>query len=63
MVVSDAMAKKLWPKKDAMGQCVRVDADTVPCTYVVGIAENIKQQHFRVGHAFLHRRHGHLDRL
>ncbi|HKI94487.1 MAG TPA: ABC transporter permease, partial [Gemmatimonadales bacterium] len=42
MVVSQAMAKKLWPGKDALGQCVRVGADTVPCTYVVGVAENIK---------------------
>jgi putative ABC transport system permease protein len=42
MVVSDAMAKTLWPGKDAMGQCIRVRADTMPCTYVVGIAENIK---------------------
>ena len=42
MVVSDAMARVLWPGKDAIGQCVRVNADTVPCTTVVGIAENIK---------------------
>jgi len=42
MVVSDAMAKLLWPDTDAMGQCVRVGVDTMPCTYVVGIAENIK---------------------
>jgi putative ABC transport system permease protein len=42
MIVSDAMAKTLWPGKDAIGQCVRVNADTMPCTYVVGIAENIR---------------------
>ena len=42
MVVSEAMARVLWPGKDAIGQCVRINADTVPCTYVVGIAENIK---------------------
>jgi predicted permease len=44
MVVSEAMAKVLWPGKDPLGQCVRVEADTVPCTYVVGIAESIKNQ-------------------
>jgi putative ABC transport system permease protein len=44
MVVSDAMAKALWPGKDAIGQCIRVNADTMPCTYVVGIAENIKDR-------------------
>jgi len=42
MVVSEAMAKRIWPHADALGQCVKVGADTVPCTYVVGIAENIK---------------------
>ena len=42
MVVSEAMARVLWPGKDALGQCIRINADTVPCTYVVGIAENIK---------------------
>ena len=42
MVVSQSMAKKLWPKADAIGQCVKVGADSVPCTYVVGVAEDIK---------------------
>jgi len=42
MVVSEDMAKRLWPGKDAIGQCVKVGADTVPCSYVVGIAENIR---------------------
>src|SRR5438552_1422548 len=44
MVVSDAMAKALWPGQDAIGQCVKVGADTTPCRYVVGVAENIKSQ-------------------
>ena len=44
MVVSESMGKVLWPDKDPIGQCIRVNADTVPCTYVVGIAEDIKQQ-------------------
>ncbi len=44
MVVSDAMAKTLWPGRDPIGQCVRVGADTAPCRYVVGVAENIKSQ-------------------
>ena len=44
IVVSESMAKALWPGKDAMGQCIKVGADTLPCSYVVGIAENIKSQ-------------------
>jgi putative ABC transport system permease protein len=39
-VVSEAMARTLWPGRDALGQCMRIFADTMPCTTVVGIAEN-----------------------
>ncbi len=42
MVVSQAMAEKLWPHQGALGQCVRINSDTMPCHYVVGVAENIK---------------------
>src|SRR5204863_6854959 len=49
MVVSTAMAQALWPGQEPIGQCVRVSTvrvnmDTLPCTYVVGVAENIKSQ-------------------
>ena len=44
VVVSENMGKVLWPGKDPIGQCLRVSADTMPCSYVVGIAENIKEQ-------------------
>jgi len=43
MIVSEAMGATLWPGKDPIGQCIRVDADTMPCTTVVGIAESIRQ--------------------
>ena len=53
VVVSDAMGKVLWPGRDPLGQCLKINlfgggrdaprADTLPCTTVVGIAENIKQ--------------------
>jgi putative ABC transport system permease protein len=42
MVVSQKMGQVLWPGKDPIGQCIRVNADTMPCTQVVGIAEDIK---------------------
>ncbi|HEY6224865.1 MAG TPA: ABC transporter permease, partial [Gemmatimonadales bacterium] len=44
MVVSEAMAGVLWPGRDAIGQCVHVRFETAPCTYVVGVAENIHSQ-------------------
>ncbi|MGH7623341.1 MAG: FtsX-like permease family protein, partial [Gemmatimonadaceae bacterium] len=40
-VVSAAMAKRLWPGREAIGQCVHVQSDTLPCTTVVGISEDI----------------------
>ncbi len=48
MVVGASMAKVLWPGRDALGQCVRVGSDTMPCTTVVGIAEDIKASQFSV---------------
>ncbi len=49
MVVSQAMARTLWPQREALGQCVHVGSDTVQtCTTVVGVAENI--QHDNLGH-------------
>ena len=42
-VVSEAMAAVLWPGRDALGQCMKVGSDTMPCTEVIGIAENAAQ--------------------
>ena len=43
MVVSDGMAKRLWPERDAIGQCVYVQRDST-CTTVVGISEDIRDR-------------------
>jgi predicted permease len=40
IVVGAAMGQRLWPGQDPIGKCVRIDADTVPCRYVVGVAED-----------------------
>ena len=44
MVASESMVKKLWPNEDAIGKCVRINADTAPCTTVIGIAEDVRRQ-------------------
>jgi predicted permease len=43
-VVSESMARVLWPGRDPIGQCMRVGSDTVPCTTVVGVAEDAFQR-------------------
>jgi putative ABC transport system permease protein len=44
VIVSASLAKLLWPEKDAIGQCVQIDADR-SCRSVVGVAEDIKNTH------------------
>jgi predicted permease len=39
-VVSAGMANVLWPKQEALGRCLRVGADSMPCTRVVGVVED-----------------------
>jgi predicted permease len=41
MVVSESMARALWSGAEPLGKCVRIAADTMPCTRVVGVAEDI----------------------
>ena len=43
MIVSEGMGRTLWPNEEPLGKCVRIRADTMPCTTVVGIAEDMVQ--------------------
>jgi putative ABC transport system permease protein len=42
VVVTEAMARTLWPGRDAIGACMRIGERTAPCTTVVGIAEDAR---------------------
>ena len=45
VVVGASMANALWPRQEPIGKCIRVGlVDTVPCRYVVGVAEDIHSQ-------------------
>jgi predicted permease len=44
-VVGQSMAAVLWPGQNPVGRCFRIAwPDTAPCTYVVGVAENIRSE-------------------
>jgi putative ABC transport system permease protein len=43
-VVSESTARVLWPGADPLGRCMRVFAETAPCTTIVGIAEDMVQR-------------------
>ena len=43
-VVSDNMARVLWPGEDAIGKYFRIQSDTAPLRRVVGIAEHTRQR-------------------
>lgn len=51
-VVSESMAKVLWPGQDAIGKCFRIRADTMPCNEIVGIAEDMVQSDISAGSRF-----------
>jgi predicted permease len=42
-VVNETMANLWWPNGDAIGHCMKVGGDTMPCTEIVGIVENTRR--------------------
>ena len=43
MIVSDSMAARVWPGRDPIGECLRVDEATAPCREVVGVVAAIRR--------------------
>lgn len=41
VVVSETLARTLWPGKDAIGQCLIIGAGATPCSRVVGITPDL----------------------
>jgi putative ABC transport system permease protein len=51
-VVSEGMAKVLWPGRDALGQCFHFGKRDTPCMRIVGITENIRLRSFQDAREF-----------
>jgi predicted permease len=52
MIVSEGMGRVLWPNDDPLGKCVKMNADTMPCFTVVGVAEEMIQSDLSAKNAF-----------
>jgi predicted permease len=46
-VVNETMARLVWPGLDPIGRCVKLGDDTLPCTTVVGVAQDVYRQSIR----------------
>lgn len=44
VVVNESISRLWWPGEDAIGKCMKIGADTAPCTEVVGIVANSRRQ-------------------
>jgi hypothetical protein len=52
VVVSEGMGEVLWPGRDPLGQCLRINADTAPCTTVIGVAEEARMNSLNRDHRY-----------
>lgn len=46
-LVTETMARKLWPNSGAVGECVRFGADSSPCREVVGVIRDLRTRSIR----------------
>ena len=43
-IVNESFAQLAWPNEDAIGRCVKLGSDTVPCAEVIGVVANPRRQ-------------------
>jgi predicted permease len=43
VIVNDVMARRYWPAGDALGRCIQVGGDTMPCRTIVGVVHAAQQ--------------------
>lgn len=49
VVVGETMARLLWPNGDALGKCMKIGGDTMPCSEVIGVARDARRNSFVAG--------------
>ena len=44
VVVNQTLASLWWPNEEAIGHCLKVGGDTMPCAQIVGVVEDARRQ-------------------
>jgi predicted permease len=44
VIVNEMFARRAWGRESALGRCVRVGDDSLPCATVIGVVENVRRQ-------------------
>ena len=44
VIINESLARLWWPGENAIGKCMRIGADSNPCSEIVGISENARRQ-------------------
>ena len=44
VVVSEMLATRAWGHANAVGRCLRIGSDSLPCATVIGVVENVRRQ-------------------
>lgn len=44
VIVNEMLARRAWGNENALGRCVRVGNDSLPCATVIGVVENVRRQ-------------------
>ncbi len=48
-MINETMATLYWPNQNPVGQCAKIDADTMPCTTIIGVVGNTRRQNLVEG--------------
>lgn len=43
-IINESLARLWWPNESAIGKCMKIGGDTMPCSEIVGISENSRRE-------------------